>query len=85
MQWLVYRIPPDLKELPAGFRHKAEPEAPAEVVQGRSAAGNIGYDGPLGTAGRTVRYRLRLFALDRPLDAPPGLDKEVCSRPCPAM
>ena len=47
------------------------------MLQGRNSLGNVGYDGPLGTLGRTIRYRFRLFALDQPLDLSPGLDKEA--------
>jgi len=36
--------------------------------------GNVGYDGPQGTIGRKFRYRIRLLALDEPIE--PGLDKE---------
>jgi phosphatidylethanolamine-binding protein (PEBP) family uncharacterized protein len=48
------------------------------VLHGRNSLGNVGYDGPLGTLGtlgRTIRYRLRLIALDQALDLAPGLDK----------
>jgi Raf kinase inhibitor-like YbhB/YbcL family protein len=75
VQWLVYKIPADLDRLPAGFRHQAEPDEPARVVQGINSQGNIGYDGPLGAEGRRYRYAFRLFALDKPLDVPPKLDK----------
>jgi phosphatidylethanolamine-binding protein (PEBP) family uncharacterized protein len=36
-------------------------------MHGRNSLGNLGYDGPLGTLGRTIRYRFRLFALDMAL------------------
>jgi phosphatidylethanolamine-binding protein (PEBP) family uncharacterized protein len=54
---------------------KADPDEPAKVRHGRNAIGNVGYDGPLGSVGRTVRFRLRLCALDQPLDLPPGADE----------
>ncbi|MBW3599831.1 MAG: YbhB/YbcL family Raf kinase inhibitor-like protein [Planctomycetes bacterium] len=76
VQWLIYGIPKDWRKLPEGFRHKSDPEAPEEAVHGRNDIGNIGYDGPLGTADKPVRCRVELFALDAPLDAPPGLTKE---------
>jgi Raf kinase inhibitor-like YbhB/YbcL family protein len=77
VQWLVYKIPPDQRGLPEGFKHKRDPKEPVDVLHGRNALGNIGYDGPLGTLNRTIRYRFRLFALDRPLELSPGLDKEA--------
>jgi hypothetical protein len=77
VQWLVYKIPPDQGGLPEGYRHKRDPKEPVDVLHGRNALGNIGYDGPLGTLNRTIRYRFRLFALDRSLELRPGLDKEA--------
>ena len=63
--------------LPEGYKHKADPKEPVDVLHGRNALGNVGYDGPLGTLNRPIRYRFRLFALDQPLELPPGLDKEA--------
>jgi Raf kinase inhibitor-like YbhB/YbcL family protein len=77
VQWLVYKLPPDQGGLPEGYKHKRDPKEPVDVLHGRNALGNIGYDGPLGTLNRTIRYRIRLFALDRPLELSPGLDKEA--------
>lgn len=74
-QWLLYGIPPDRSGVPEGLKHKRDPEDPAEARHGRNDLGNLGYDGPQGSVGRTHRYRLRLLALDRPLDAGPGLDR----------
>lgn len=75
VQWVVHKIPADLEELPAGFRHQAEPEEPVRVLQGTNSQGNVGYDGPLGAKGRKYRYALHLYALDESLDLPPRLDK----------
>jgi phosphatidylethanolamine-binding protein (PEBP) family uncharacterized protein len=47
------------------------------VLHGRNALGNVGYDGPLGTLNRPIRYRFLLLALDQALDVPPGLDKDA--------
>ncbi len=77
VQWLVYQIPPDQGGLPAGYKHKRDPKEPVDVLHGRNSLGNVGYDGPLGTLNRTIRYRFRLFALDQPLELSPGLDKEA--------
>ena len=76
VQWLVYKIPPDAGGLPEGYRHKRDPKEPVHVLQGENSLGNVGYDGPLGTLNRTIRYRFRLFALDAPLDLPPGIGKK---------
>jgi Raf kinase inhibitor-like YbhB/YbcL family protein len=77
VQWLVYGIPPDQKGLPEGYKHKRDPKEPVDVLQGRNSLDNVGYDGPLGTLNRAIRYRFRLFALDAPLDLPPGRDKKA--------
>lgn len=74
--WLVYRIPPDLRELPGDLGHKAEPDRPVGLRHGRNGWGNNGYDGPLGSVGRVERYRLRLLALDEASDLPPGATAE---------
>jgi Raf kinase inhibitor-like YbhB/YbcL family protein len=76
VQWLVYGIPPDRSGLPEGYQHKRDPKEPVDVLQGRNSLGNVGYDGPLGTLNRTIRYCFRLFALDQPLELSPGADRE---------
>ena len=77
VQWLVYKIPPEARGLPEGYRHKRDPKEPVDVLHGQNSLGNVGYDGPLGTLGRTIRYRFRLFALDEPLELPPGESKKA--------
>jgi Raf kinase inhibitor-like YbhB/YbcL family protein len=77
VQWLVYKISPEAGGLPEGYKHKADPKEPVDVRQGRNDLDNVGYDGPLGTLGRTIRYRFRLLALGAPLDLPPGEDKKA--------
>ena len=74
VHWLVYKIPVEARALPSGYKHKHGPEEPVPVLQGTNSLGNIGYDGPQGTVGRKFRYRIRLFALDAPLEAAAGLD-----------
>jgi Raf kinase inhibitor-like YbhB/YbcL family protein len=83
VHWLVYGIAPEVDGLPEGFKHKAEPEEPVALCQGTNAIGNVGYDGPLGTFGKTIRYRFTLCALDRRLDLPPGEGKETSPRQWP--
>lgn len=75
LHWLVYGIPPDTDGLDEGYKHKAEPGEPSELRHGRNAIGNIGYDGPLGSVGRTMRFRFRLCALDQPVDLAAGSDE----------
>jgi Raf kinase inhibitor-like YbhB/YbcL family protein len=80
LQWIVYAIAPEVDGLPEGFKHKEEPREPVEVRHGKNAIGNVGYDGPLGSVGRAVRFRFRLCALDRPLDLPPGIDEQAVNK-----
>ena len=65
----------DVEGLPEGFKHMREPEEPLHLLQGSNSLGNIGYDGPQGTRGRKFCYRIRLLALDEPMEAGPGLVK----------
>lgn len=76
VHWLIYGIPADAGELPAGIKHRRDPETPGEAVQGTNSLGNVGYDGPQGTVNRVFRYRVRLLALDARLSLSPGLDKQ---------
>lgn len=75
VHWLVYRIPAHWSGLPEGFKHQLDPKEPADVLHGLNSMGAHGYEGPLGTAGRRIRLRFTLVALDRALNAPPGLNK----------
>jgi Raf kinase inhibitor-like YbhB/YbcL family protein len=76
LHWLAYKIPADRDGLPAGFKHQHEPEEPSHLFHGKNSLGGDGYQGPQGTLGRKFRYRIRLLALDRPVEAPPGLDRK---------
>ncbi len=76
LHWLAYKIPASLGGLPAGFKHEREPEEPLHLFHGKNALGGDGYQGPQGTVGRRFRYRIRLLALDSPVDAPSGLDRK---------
>lgn len=76
-QWLLYGIAPDARELPEGLLHKRTPEAAGEPVHGKNDNGNVGYDGPLGVQNRRIHYVFRLYALDRPLGAGPGMQADA--------
>lgn len=69
VKWLVFNIPADSKGLPAGL-----PQAEAfegGLKQGHNDHGGTGYTGPCIPKGQ-MNYKLRLFALDTVLDAPPA-------------
>lgn len=80
VHWLVYKIPTGAEGLPSGYKPMRGPEEPVPILQGGNSLGNVGYDGPQGTVGRTFRYRIRLFALDAPLEAQAGLDRKALER-----
>jgi Raf kinase inhibitor-like YbhB/YbcL family protein len=66
--WLLYNLAGDCRGL-------AEGETPADARQGRNSWGQAGYGGPMPPRGRH-RYFFRLYALDSPLDLPPGLNRD---------
>ncbi len=63
--WLVYDLPADARSL-------AEGELPGGGKQGENDFGRIGYGGPCPPRGEQHRYRFAIYALDAPLDLPPG-------------
>jgi Raf kinase inhibitor-like YbhB/YbcL family protein len=80
VHWLAYKISGDADGLPEGYQHRHGPEEPVPILQGRNSLGNVGYDGPQGTVGRTFRYRIRLLALDEPVQAEAGLHRRALER-----
>lgn len=70
IHWVLYAIPPDRTELPEGIPQAPEVEGIGR--QGRNDFGRIGYSGPCPPPGPAHRYRFALYALDVPLDLPPG-------------
>jgi hypothetical protein len=71
--WLVYNLPVDFPGLPEGV--SSAQSIPAGGVQGTNSFGQIGYGGPCPPRG-THRYNFRLFALDGPVDLPPGATRD---------
>ncbi len=77
VHWLLYRVPPDARELPEGIPPAERVPVPSGAVQGRNSFGRIGYGGPAPPRGHGVhRYRFRLYALDTPLSLEPGLTRD---------
>ncbi len=79
VHWVIYNIPADARGLPEGIEAVAKPKQPAGCAQGKNSwpeGENIGYRGPMPPPGKPHRYYFKLYALDQPLDAPPGLTKE---------
>ncbi len=72
--WLVYNIPPGLRELPQNAStHAAAHQGAAE---GRNSFGRLGYGGPCPPAGTPHHYVFHLYALDARLGLPPGVARE---------
>lgn len=69
--WVLYRIPPGLRELPEGV--PACERVKGVGLQGRTDFGNVGYAGPSPPVGPSHRYRFRILALSRDVPLPAGL------------
>ena len=51
------------------------------IVQGRNDFGRLGYGGPIPPRGHGAHhYHFRLYALDRPMEARPGLTGDTALR-----
>jgi Raf kinase inhibitor-like YbhB/YbcL family protein len=74
VHWVLYKIPPDVRELAEGL--------PPGALQGRNSwttGRTTGYRGPKPPSG-THRYFFKLYALSAPLSVGPGLDKSGLMR-----
>jgi Raf kinase inhibitor-like YbhB/YbcL family protein len=74
-----------LFNLPANTNRLIENVAKADLLeggarQGTTDFGRVGYGGPCPPPGKPHRYFFRLYALDRPLDLPPGAGKAELER-----
>ena len=72
VHWVIYNIPPTIKELPENIPSHKIIENGAQ--QGTNDFQKIGYGGPCPPRG-THRYYFKLYALDKVLDTEPGLTK----------
>jgi Raf kinase inhibitor-like YbhB/YbcL family protein len=76
VHWLIYKIPITSDGLQEGIPPVVRPPFPAEVLQGRNSWRTAGYRGPAPPKGHGVhRYFFKLYALDKALEMPEGLDK----------
>ena len=75
VHWLIYQIPATFESLPEGVPPVVRPQMPAGVLQGRNSWKTAGYRGPAPPRGHGVhRYFFKLYALDKALELPEGLD-----------
>ncbi|MBM4240184.1 MAG: YbhB/YbcL family Raf kinase inhibitor-like protein [Euryarchaeota archaeon] len=71
--WVIFNLPPDLKELPEGITDERMFDNGAK--QGINDFGRIGYGGPAPPRG-THRYYFKIYALDVELDLSAGITKD---------
>ena len=70
LHWLLWNLPADAVELKEGV--PPTPELKSGVRQGLNDGGKVGFAGPCPPPGKPHRYFFRLYALDTPLNIPPG-------------
>jgi Raf kinase inhibitor-like YbhB/YbcL family protein len=73
VHWLLYGIPPEVRELPEGVERSGELDDTSSIMPGMTSTGHLGWDGPQPSVDGTHQLRFRLYALDAPLGAEPGL------------
>lgn len=68
--WLIWNIPPNIKEINEG-------EAPRESIEGKNDFGNNNYGGPCPPFGsKPHRYMFKLYAIDKTLNLSKNSSKE---------
>ena len=77
VHWVLYKIPGATADLAEHLPPALHVPRPAGALQGRNSwPQGIGYRGPAPPKGHGLHhYHFRLYALDKPLDIEPGLDK----------
>ena len=75
--WLVYDLPPDLMQLPAGISFGEK--FPVGSLQGRTDFGKPGYRGPCPPKGEH-RYFFKVYALDAMLRLKSGASRQELSQ-----
>jgi Raf kinase inhibitor-like YbhB/YbcL family protein len=74
VHWVLYDIPADKRELPEGLPTRAQ--LPDGSRQGQTDFDKIGYGGPCPPLKSEHHYVFRLYALDSPLNLPPGATRK---------
>jgi len=77
VHWVLYNLPPDLRELPERVRTASLPRGASEGV---TDFGRTGYGGPCPPRGPAHRYYFRVYALDTVLTLRPGARLSEVSR-----
>jgi len=74
VHWVLYNLPASLHALPAAVPTLGQ--VPDGSRQGRNDFGNLGYGGPCPPGHSTHLYVFDLYALDAPLNLPPGATRK---------
>ncbi|MEA1963775.1 MAG: YbhB/YbcL family Raf kinase inhibitor-like protein [Candidatus Aerophobetes bacterium] len=74
--WIIYNVPPNVTELPAGIPKEEELESVGGARQGRNDFGDIGYGGPSPPPGPAHRYIFKLYALKEKLEFASGVGRK---------
>lgn len=84
LHWLLFDIPAELQQLPAGLERVAILANGARHGRcwGVHTYERLGYFGPLPPYGSVHRYRFTLRALDRRLGLSPGVTREQVNHAC---
>jgi Raf kinase inhibitor-like YbhB/YbcL family protein len=81
--WILFNVPPDVKELPGGLSGEEQirigPEGPS-ARQGKNGFGKVGYGGPCPPKGSTHHYVFRLYALDQTVEPAQAASREALLR-----
>lgn len=75
VHWVIYAIPANVRELPAGVAVTAKVPGPAGALQGVNDFEAIGYRGPCPPPGRDHHYTFTLYALGEAVTLEPGATK----------
>ncbi|MFQ3318750.1 MAG: Raf kinase inhibitor-like YbhB/YbcL family protein [Natronomonas sp.] len=75
--WTMWNLPADdTLEIPAGIQTEARPDAVPGAIQGLNDEGFVGYRSPCHETPGQNEYRFAVLALERPLDAEPGVNRD---------
>jgi Raf kinase inhibitor-like YbhB/YbcL family protein len=80
VHWVLYDLPPTLKELPENVARIDRPKELGGAMQGRTDFNRVGYGGPCPPPGPAHRYFFKLYALAAPLSLKPGATKQAVER-----
>ena len=73
VHWVVCKLSPVRRELLEG--------AQEGVIQGKNDFGRLGYGGPIPPRGQGAHhYHFRIYALDKPMEARPGITRDAALR-----